>query len=49
MKLQLSSSNGERLISQGAVKLNEKVITNKEELITADMFKLVSKKNNKSF
>ena len=51
MKLQLSSSNGEskRLISQGAVKLNEKVITNKEELIRADMFKLVSKKNNKKF
>ena len=51
MKLQLSSSNGEskRLISQGAVKLNEKVITNKEELIRADMFKLVSKENNKKF
>ena len=51
MKLQLSSSNGEskRLISQGAVKLNEQVITNKEELIRADMFKLVSKKNNKKF
>ena len=51
MKLQLSSSNGEskRLISQGAVKLNEKVITNKEELIKADMFKLVSQENNKKF
>ncbi len=51
MKLQLSSSNSEskRLISQGAVKLNEKVITNKEELIRADMFKLVSKENNKKF
>ena len=51
MKLQLSSSNSEskRLISQGAVKLNEKVISNKEELIRADMFKLVSKENNKKF
>ncbi len=51
MKLQLSSSNSEskRLISQGAVKLNEKVITNKEELIRADTFKLVSKENNKKF
>ena len=51
IKLKLSSSNGEskRLISQGAVKLNERVIINKEELIRADMFKLVSKENNKKF
>ena len=50
-ELQLSSSNGEskRLISQGAVKINEKVITNKEELIKADMFKLESKEKDKKF
>ena len=51
IKLKLSSSNGEskRLISQGAVKLNEKVIINKEELIKAEMFKLVSNESNKKF
>ena len=50
-ELQLSSSNGEskRLISQGAVKINEKVITNKEELIKADMFKLESQEKDKKF
>ena len=51
IKLELSSSNGEskRLISQGAVKLNEDVIINKEEIIRIDMFKIVSDENNKKF
>ena len=51
IKLELSSSNGEskRLISQGAVKLNEDVINNKEEIIRIDMFKTVSDENNKKF
>jgi len=51
IKLQLSSSNGEskRLISQGAVKLNENVIVNKDELINVDMFKTISKENDKKY
>ena len=49
IKLHLSTSNGEskRLIAQGAVKVNDKVILNKEEFIKVGMFKITPGEENK--
>ena len=51
INLNLASSNGEskRLISQGAVKINDEIIVNKEQNIKVEMFREINKRLKDKF